>query len=72
MSFAILLRGLALRWLARHRVRSALGGLAVALGVAAFPNDSLERHELIELADQALYYCKEHGRNRVTKVSELP
>ena len=33
---AALVRGLVLRWILRHRVRSALGVLAVALGVAAY------------------------------------
>jgi putative ABC transport system permease protein len=33
---AALVRGLVLRWIARHRLRSLLGVLAVALGVAAF------------------------------------
>ena len=46
--------------------------ITLSLGVAEFPGDGLERHELIEKADQALYYCKEHGRNRVTKVCDLP
>jgi diguanylate cyclase (GGDEF)-like protein len=46
--------------------------ITLSLGVAAYPSDGHERHELIERADQALYYCKEHGRNRVTKVCDLP
>ena len=47
-------------------------GITLSLGVAEFPGDGRDRHELIEKADQALYYCKEHGRDRVTRVSELP
>lgn len=46
--------------------------ITLSLGVAAYPSDGLDRHALIERADQALYYCKEHGRNRVTKVCDLP
>ena len=46
--------------------------VTLSLGVAEFPSDGRDRHELIEKADQALYYCKEHGRNRVTRVAELP
>lgn len=46
--------------------------VTLSLGVAEFPGDGLHRQLLIEKADQALYYCKEHGRNRVTRVSELP
>jgi two-component system, cell cycle response regulator len=46
--------------------------VTLSLGVAEYPTDGRDRHELIEKADQALYYCKEHGRNRVTRVAELP
>ena len=46
--------------------------MTLSLGVAEYPSDGRVRHELIEKADQALYYCKEHGRNRVTRVAELP
>jgi two-component system cell cycle response regulator len=46
--------------------------VTISMGVAEYPSDGVDRHELIEKADQALYYCKEHGRNRVTKVRDLP
>jgi two-component system cell cycle response regulator len=46
--------------------------VTISMGVAEYPGDGVDRHELIEKADQALYYCKEHGRNRVTKVRDLP
>ncbi|NJK31764.1 MAG: diguanylate cyclase, partial [Deltaproteobacteria bacterium] len=46
--------------------------VTISMGVAEYPGDGRERHQLIELADQALYYCKEHGRNRVTKVRDMP
>jgi diguanylate cyclase (GGDEF)-like protein len=39
--------------------------ITISMGVAEFPADGRERLALIERADQALYYCKEHGRNRV-------
>lgn len=60
--------------IAEQTITSDNGSFSVtlSLGVAEFPSDGTNRHELIELADQALYYCKEHGRNRVTKVSDLP
>ncbi|EDM76864.1 diguanylate cyclase (GGDEF domain) [Plesiocystis pacifica SIR-1] len=60
--------------IAAQTITSDNGSFSVtlSLGVAEFPRDSTKRHELIELADQALYYCKEHGRNRVTKVCDLP
>jgi two-component system cell cycle response regulator len=60
--------------IAAQTITSENGSFSVtlSLGVAAYPTDGRDRHELIELADQALYYCKEHGRNRVTKVCDLP
>jgi diguanylate cyclase (GGDEF)-like protein len=45
--------------------------VTLSLGVAEFPGDGRDRQELIEKADQALYYCKEHGRNRVTRVADM-
>ena len=46
--------------------------VTVSMGVAEFPGDGKDRYELIEKSDQALYYCKEHGRNRVMRWAELP
>jgi diguanylate cyclase (GGDEF)-like protein/putative nucleotidyltransferase with HDIG domain len=40
-------------------------GVTVSAGVATFPNHGAERDELIRLADNALYWAKEHGKNRV-------
>jgi diguanylate cyclase (GGDEF)-like protein len=45
--------------------------VTISMGVAEFPSDGKDRFELIERADQALYYCKEHGRNRVTRWADL-
>jgi diguanylate cyclase (GGDEF)-like protein len=39
--------------------------ITISMGVAAFPTEGSDRLELIERADQALYWCKEHGRNCV-------
>lgn len=60
--------------IAAQMITSDNGSFSVtlSLGVAAYPSDGTDRHGLIERADQALYYCKEHGRNRVTKVCDLP
>jgi diguanylate cyclase (GGDEF)-like protein len=60
--------------IAAQTITSDNGSFSVtlSLGVAEFPGDGTDRHVLIERADQALYYCKEHGRNRVTKVRDLP
>jgi diguanylate cyclase (GGDEF)-like protein len=49
--------------------------ITVSAGVATFPDHGGERDELIRLADNALYWAKEHGKNRVrvsrTDVVEL-
>jgi diguanylate cyclase (GGDEF)-like protein len=41
--------------------------VTLSMGVATFPDDGRARQELVDKADQALYYCKEHGRNCVTR-----
>jgi diguanylate cyclase (GGDEF)-like protein len=41
--------------------------VTLSMGVATFPDDGRSRQELVDKADQALYYCKEHGRNRVMR-----
>jgi len=40
--------------------------LTVSLGIATYPIDGANEEELIEKADQALYYSKNNGRNRST------
>jgi diguanylate cyclase (GGDEF)-like protein/putative nucleotidyltransferase with HDIG domain len=42
-----------------------VGRVTVSAGIASFPEQALDRDELIRLADSALYWAKEHGRNRV-------
>jgi diguanylate cyclase (GGDEF)-like protein len=42
-------------------------GVTISMGIAEFPNDGDSRQQLIERADQALYWCKGHGRNRVKR-----
>ncbi|MBO6273387.1 diguanylate cyclase [bacterium] len=39
--------------------------ITISLGVSAFPQDGEAPQKLIECADKALYYAKEHGRNQV-------
>ena len=41
------------------------GPLTITLGVSSFPLDTKEAIELLERADQALYFGKAQGRNRV-------
>jgi len=42
-----------------------IGRVTVSAGVATFPLQGHGHDELIELADSALYWAKEHGKNRV-------
>jgi diguanylate cyclase (GGDEF)-like protein/putative nucleotidyltransferase with HDIG domain len=44
---------------------SQIGGITVSAGVATFPQHGADRDALIRLADSALYWAKEHGKNRV-------
>jgi diguanylate cyclase (GGDEF)-like protein len=51
-----------------ERISSAafdLGPVTVSAGVATFPSQGVARDELIRLADSALYWAKEHGKNQV-------
>ena len=41
------------------------GSITVSAGVATFPQHARERDALIRLADGALYWAKEHGKNQV-------
>jgi diguanylate cyclase (GGDEF)-like protein/putative nucleotidyltransferase with HDIG domain len=42
-----------------------LGSVTVSAGVATSPQHAEDRDELIQLADSALYWAKEYGKNRV-------
>jgi diguanylate cyclase (GGDEF)-like protein len=42
-----------------------VGHVTVSAGLATFPMQGHGRDELIRLADSALYWAKEHGKNRV-------
>ena len=42
-----------------------IGPVTVSAGVAISPQHATERDELIRLADSALYWAKEYGKNRV-------
>jgi len=46
--------------------------ITVSVGLADFPADASNEHDLIEFADQALYYAKDTGRNRVCLFEDVP
>lgn len=48
----------------KHRV-------TISIGVAAFPSDSSDPIELVEMADSALYRAKREGRNRVRAYRQI-
>jgi len=41
------------------------GQVTASAGIATFPSQGVGRDELIRLADSALYWAKEHGKNQV-------
>ena len=45
--------------------------VTISIGIAAFPDDSEDPIELVEMADSALYRAKREGRNRVCSYNEL-
>ncbi|HET7771784.1 MAG TPA: diguanylate cyclase [Chloroflexota bacterium] len=45
------------------------GTVAASVGVAHFPSDAINREDLVETADNALYFAKYLGRNRVERGS---
>ena len=48
--------------------------ISFSIGVASFPGHGGTWEEVLRAADQALYFAKEHGRNRVivAETSERP
>ena len=45
--------------------------ITISVGIAAFPTDSSDPIELVEMADSALYRAKREGRNRVCVYHDL-
>jgi diguanylate cyclase (GGDEF)-like protein len=43
----------------------SLPALSMSCGVAVFPSEGVGRDDLLRLADSALYWAKDHGKNRV-------
>ena len=44
---------------------AGVGSISISVGVATYPRHAHERDSLIRLADGALYWAKEHGKNQV-------
>ncbi len=62
-----------------NRIRNAIEqyqngkfNITVSIGIATFPKCARSRDELVTLADKAMYYVKENGKNGVALASELP
>jgi len=46
--------------------------VTVSIGISTCPRDTTDVNEMIEMADKALYYSKETGKNKVSLWSEIP
>jgi len=62
-----------------ERLRAAIAGAPIAelkitssFGVTGGKHGARQPAELLEQADKSLYYSKHSGRNRVTKITDLP
>ncbi|MEB3288320.1 MAG: diguanylate cyclase [Leptolyngbya sp.] len=44
--------------------------LTISLGVACFPTHGQDPEQLLQRADQALYWAKSHGRDRTATADE--
>ncbi|WP_196358092.1 GGDEF domain-containing protein [Nodosilinea nodulosa] len=51
--------------------RQVLPSLTISLGVASFPHHGETPSALIALADKALYWAKNHGRDRAVSVDHM-
>lgn len=45
--------------------------VTLSLGIASIPAEATSKEDLIDRADQSLYFAKENGRNRVVRWSEV-
>jgi len=46
--------------------------VTVSLGIAYYPHDGSSTTEILNAADEALYFSKQQGRNRLTVYGEIP
>ncbi len=54
-----------------HDENQPAGKVTISVGVAFYPQDSVDGRTLIEYADQALYFSKQSGRNRVSRWTQM-
>jgi diguanylate cyclase (GGDEF)-like protein len=45
--------------------------ITMSLGIATFPESATEKQQLIDLADQCLYFAKRNGRNQSVTVAQM-
>ncbi|MDR0965087.1 MAG: sensor domain-containing diguanylate cyclase [Myxococcales bacterium] len=45
--------------------------VTLSLGIATYPESAAKKQELIDLADQCLYFAKQHGRNQSVTVAQM-
>jgi two-component system cell cycle response regulator len=45
--------------------------ITMSIGVATFPDVAAQKQQLIELADQCLYFAKRNGRNQSVTVAQM-
>ena len=45
--------------------------VTLSLGIATFPDVSVEKQGLVDLSDQCLYFAKRHGRNQSVTVAQM-
>lgn len=59
--------------LAREKFHTATGWIKInsSFGIATYPDDEKTPRGLIEMADQALYYAKKHGRNKIVRCRRM-
>jgi len=43
----------------------------MSMGVSDFPNNGQTHQEVLKTADEAMYFSKKNGRNRVTAATAL-
>ncbi len=54
-----------------HAKEQPLGMLSISLGVSSYPEDGKTWEEVLKKADEAVYYSKNTGRNRISSRIEI-